>query len=648
MRSIQRSLSGSAALIFCLTLPVLAQTPPDVKALLQQVRERYRNLSSYHFEYTVSSDYSDEGHGLRTESKRQEWFNLWFAKPAKVRVEARQANTDIVRIDDGQTVWLFAPGLNAYAQRPRALAEQISRGYSRDFMEEYQFSTVLNQANWLFDEYRDLLSRPTYPQVSLGRDEVIEVGGQKIACYVFELRRAEPGNLRRLWIDRQRLMVVRDVAESSFENQQGGRGVSRRAVEFKAVQVDEILPDTLFSFTAPVDAVRVYKLNPYDQSRLSLVGKPAPDFTLKDLAGRTVNLRALRGKAVLLNFWATWCGPCIAEMPELEKLQQEYKDKDVAFLFVDDEEPDKPRTFLQEKHYSFGSLVDEERKVFTQYRVGGIPQTFLIDKQGQLRAQLTGTRGEAEFRAALEAARNDVPVARAVPSADPALSAVYQDFLGAWQSAAQPSRLHRVRVQLAGGRLTMQVSDCASLGCDWGSTEARPFRSAYNAAATERPQLLQASFTAGSATREVLLFAEGSERLRAELLETTGDGRAARAVMFLEREKALLTTAALVAPKLLAPDPGSVFTHYPRAVALSWEAVPNAAGYRVELDFGLPGQGVWHSEQSGRNDWVVTTTTPGYSFDFTGAQPGRWRAWAVDTRGLAGAKSEWREFSFTK
>ena len=103
-------------------------------------------------------------------------------------------------------------------------------------------------------------------------------------------------------------------------------------------------------------------------------------------------------------------------------------------------------------------------------------------------------------------------------------------------------------------------------------------------------------------------------------------------------------SASLSAPKLLIPENGKVFEHYPRETTVVWQAVPGAAAYMVEWDFHE--QGGWHSE----GGWPVAsmrTVDPVATFSFVGAQPGRWRVWAVDAAGAAGPKSEWREFRYT-
>ncbi|MBI4187119.1 MAG: redoxin domain-containing protein [Chloroflexi bacterium] len=133
------------------------------------------------------------------------------------------------------------------------------------------------------------------------------------------------------------------------------------------------------------------------------VGSPAPDFTLTDLAGNQVSLSDFRGKAVFINFWATWCPPCREEMPEIEAIYQKYKDRDVAVIGVDIlEKEDVVRRFVQEGGYSWTFVIDTTGEVTTVYKVTAIPTSYFIDGNGIIRAVAVGamTRTEMEARLA--------------------------------------------------------------------------------------------------------------------------------------------------------------------------------------------------------------------------------------------------------
>ena len=115
------------------------------------------------------------------------------------------------------------------------------------------------------------------------------------------------------------------------------------------------------------------------------VGNLAPDFTLTDLDGNQVTLSDFRGKAVFINFWATWCPPCRAEMPEIEAVYQAYKDRDVVVIGVDlNESVNEVRQYVEEGGYSWIFVIDTGL-VSRNYRVTAIPTSFFLDKEGIIR-----------------------------------------------------------------------------------------------------------------------------------------------------------------------------------------------------------------------------------------------------------------------
>lgn len=117
------------------------------------------------------------------------------------------------------------------------------------------------------------------------------------------------------------------------------------------------------------------------------VGNLAPDFTLDDLEGGKVRLSDLRGSAVFINFWATWCPPCRAEMPEIEAIHQKYKDKGVVVIGVDIMEPESTvRRFIQEGGYTWTFAMDTSGEVSAQYNITAIPTSYFIDREGIIRA----------------------------------------------------------------------------------------------------------------------------------------------------------------------------------------------------------------------------------------------------------------------
>ena len=120
------------------------------------------------------------------------------------------------------------------------------------------------------------------------------------------------------------------------------------------------------------------------------VGKSAPDFTLEDLAGNSVSLHQFRGHVVILDFWASWCAPCRASMPTLDKFASEYHDKGLVMIGVSlDRSGSDASSFLKQNNYhrliALWGSVSASQAVARQYGVSGIPHTFVIDPNGVIR-----------------------------------------------------------------------------------------------------------------------------------------------------------------------------------------------------------------------------------------------------------------------
>ena len=125
------------------------------------------------------------------------------------------------------------------------------------------------------------------------------------------------------------------------------------------------------------------------------------NFTLTDLEGHSWTLQSLRGKVVLVNFWATWCPPCRKELPDLEQLSQRFKDQGLVVLAISDEDLAKVQPFVTEHNLTSPVLLDAGGKVGKEFAVEGIPKSFVYDRDGKLVAQAIDMRTQQQFLAML-------------------------------------------------------------------------------------------------------------------------------------------------------------------------------------------------------------------------------------------------------
>jgi peroxiredoxin len=121
------------------------------------------------------------------------------------------------------------------------------------------------------------------------------------------------------------------------------------------------------------------------------------NFTLTDLRGKEWTLKNLRGKVVLVNFWATWCPPCRKEMPDLQALYNQFKDRGFVILAISDEPAGKVEPFITEREITYPVLLDPGRKVNTLFQIDGIPKSFVYDRSGKLVAQSMDMRTQKQF-----------------------------------------------------------------------------------------------------------------------------------------------------------------------------------------------------------------------------------------------------------
>lgn len=123
------------------------------------------------------------------------------------------------------------------------------------------------------------------------------------------------------------------------------------------------------------------------------IGNAAPDFELQLLSGETVKLSSFQGKKVIVNFWATWCGPCQAEMPEMQEFHEAHSEETVILavnMTTTEKNIDNVKNYVSEKNLTFPVLLDLTNDISTSYQVYSIPTSYYIDTEGIIRYKYTG------------------------------------------------------------------------------------------------------------------------------------------------------------------------------------------------------------------------------------------------------------------
>ena len=144
---------------------------------------------------------------------------------------------------------------------------------------------------------------------------------------------------------------------------------------------------------------------PASQAAMPKVGTVAPDFALKSSNGKNLKLSEHRGEVVMINFWATWCGPCRQEMPLLNRLHEQYRKAGFTLLGISvDDKPQAAQEMARQLGVGFPVLFDSEKQVSRRYDVDAMPTTLIIDRDGKVRYIHRGFRPgyEAKYEAEIK------------------------------------------------------------------------------------------------------------------------------------------------------------------------------------------------------------------------------------------------------
>ncbi|MDP2599118.1 MAG: TlpA disulfide reductase family protein [Deltaproteobacteria bacterium] len=147
-----------------------------------------------------------------------------------------------------------------------------------------------------------------------------------------------------------------------------------------------------FLIAGPIVALLAFGLtrNPRELPS-AMIGKKAPDFALKNLEGKEVTLESLKGQNLLINFWATWCGPCYQEHAVLKAIQKQHAQENLRLLgVVYQDSVENVKEYLRQEGKPFEVLLDPDNKMGIDYGVGGVPETFFVDAEGFIREKHSG------------------------------------------------------------------------------------------------------------------------------------------------------------------------------------------------------------------------------------------------------------------
>jgi peroxiredoxin/outer membrane lipoprotein-sorting protein len=350
-----------------------ASISPDAQKLIAQVRDAYSHLKT--LELTGNLEFAIDVAGDQKSYGAE--FTAMFAAPNKFRHEMKD---DVLLISDGAKAYVFNSGLGAYT------VGDIDKG-SRDLSKlptptvellstqdpSLELAIADDAAKVLTDGKRDIAVK----QVKVGDANcpalTFTMDDQQITAAI------DPDtHLVKQWqVDLSKSLIAK-----------GAQDVKKAliTINYTDISKDTQIVDTQFAFAPPQEA-RLAKAEDFGKqdAAMGLVGKPAPDFKLKDFDGKEVTLASLKGNVVVLDFWATWCGPCVAGFPHIDELSKKYAGKGVkVFGLNQKEDKDTVVNFLKDHNLTVPVLSDPG-EVADKYLVRGIPQTVIIGKDGVIK-----------------------------------------------------------------------------------------------------------------------------------------------------------------------------------------------------------------------------------------------------------------------
>ena len=388
--ALRRSLLALFFLSLAAVAPAAAQFVGGDEALLAEVARTYSSLERYVFAGHVRVELNTS----KGPQNQEATFLVAEGGGGRLRDQVDHPTEGGAFVSDGKQTWIHNAGLGQWTRRPggadSALGGPDSRGMGRNLLQRY--ATITNGA---------LSARRL-------NDETITIDGKTHPCTVLEVSYRPTTNSpqvnegpRTYWIERETHLVLRQRSTVEMDSPQlGGKAEQVEIITFTRAQINPVLADSLWRFRPPPGSREVDEIGANQGP--TMAGEAAADFTLRDLAGTVHTLNKLKGKVVLLDFWATWCGPCRLTMPRVAKIHEEYKGKGVEVFSINVGEPAaRASAFIKKNGYVFTTLLDTDTQVANHYKVAGIPTLVVIDRKGMISSYLVGAHPEQALRDAL-------------------------------------------------------------------------------------------------------------------------------------------------------------------------------------------------------------------------------------------------------
>jgi cytochrome c biogenesis protein CcmG/thiol:disulfide interchange protein DsbE len=371
-------------------VPAGAQTI-TAEQVLEKVRSAYGSLKAVHLAAEREETTYLQGRPLIASSECE----LAGAPGNRYYARFKLPDTEAIVVSDGSNMWR---ALVSKKQWTKVSAAAIDSGGEEDESANASANDLHGVMQGVLLHHFWSLAR-TAREAVVVKEEDFKLGHAKLHGYL--VRAHNDQSAFELLVDRQSFLVVR-----AKEKQTTPQGLLDVVTTVKQLELDQAVNDSLFVFEPKRGWTEVEMLALPGEQRMLLTGERAANFALKTLDGEAVALADLQGRVVVLDFWATWCGPCREELPLIEKLRTEFGDA-VQFYGVNDEDSSTVKKFVKEKNIHTPVLLDSRHEVHMRYGVRAIPSLLIVGRDGVIRQHFIGSRSEPVLREAIQSVVKD-------------------------------------------------------------------------------------------------------------------------------------------------------------------------------------------------------------------------------------------------
>lgn len=366
-----------------------AAVSPEARVLLDQVKSAYGSLKSLDITATVDANFDIDGEKKNQHADLKATFQAGGRFRSEIKDDAMVGNT-------GEKLFLFLPERNQYAMFDEptnkvdlfTISSQIGdmlplQNISLAMALAPDAAAVLTDGAATVSREPDVtINNTPLPALLISRDSMdIEI-----------LLDPQTHLVRRQNLDVARMARLRGAQDVKL---------ARVAIDFKSV-ADGPVTDSQFAWAPPAGA---QEMHAPPAALEALKGKPAPAFTLPGLDGKNVSNADLKGSVYILDFWATWCAPCIAALPELDQYYQAHKAAGLKVFAVNlGDDKDTVQKFVTDHKLTIPVLLDTDTKVAEAYSAEKIPETVVVGKDGNVVDAFIGIGKEDDIRKAAEGA----------------------------------------------------------------------------------------------------------------------------------------------------------------------------------------------------------------------------------------------------